>query len=68
MRQQRGMKAAQVADVLEQLRCGSGATIVFAVQGGSFSEGVDYAGEMAIGAFVIGPPPGPRVRGWSKPM
>lgn len=31
-------------------------TIVFAVQGGSFSEGMDYAGEMVIGAFVVGPP------------
>jgi DNA excision repair protein ERCC-2 len=30
--------------------------VVFAVQGGSLSEGVDYAGEMVIGAFVIGPP------------
>jgi DNA excision repair protein ERCC-2 len=26
------------------------------VQGGSFSEGMDYAGEMVIGAFVVGPP------------
>ena len=31
-------------------------TIVFAVQGGVFSEGVDYPGETIIGAFVIGPP------------
>ncbi len=41
---------------MEQLREGSVPTILFAVQGGMFSEGVDYPGEMAIGAFVIGPP------------
>jgi DNA excision repair protein ERCC-2 len=29
---------------------------VFAVQGGTFSEGVDYPGESVIGAFVVGPP------------
>ena len=26
------------------------------MQGGTFSEGVDYPGDMAIGAFVVGPP------------
>jgi len=56
MLQERGMKAAAVAAILERLRGGSTPTIVFAVQGGSFSEGIDYAGEMVIGAFVVGPP------------
>ncbi|WP_173199323.1 ATP-dependent DNA helicase [Geobacter sp. SVR] len=56
LRQERGMRGAQVDEVLERLRSPSGPTIVFAVQGGSFSEGVDYAGEMVIGAFVVGPP------------
>lgn len=56
MRQERGMKAAQVESILEHLRAGSAPTIAFAVQGGSFSEGMDYAGEMVIGAFVVGPP------------
>ncbi len=32
------------------------AKIAFAVQGGSFAEGIDYAGETVIGAFVVGPP------------
>ena len=50
------MKAAQVEAVLEQLREGPPSKILFGVQGGMFSEGVDYPGEMAIGAFVIGPP------------
>ncbi len=56
VRQHREMKAAAVEEVLETLREGKGPTIVFAVQGGSFAEGVDYPGHMAIGAFVIGPP------------
>jgi len=55
-RQERGMRETQVEEMLEQLRSCSVPTIVFAVQGGSFSEGVDYAGEMVIGAFVVGPP------------
>ena len=54
--QQRRMSAAGCDAILEQLRSQSGATVVFAVQGGSFSEGMDYQGEMVIGAFVVGPP------------
>ncbi|WP_232279001.1 ATP-dependent DNA helicase [Geotalea uraniireducens] len=56
LRQERGMKASGVEEILGHLRARSVPTIVFAVQGGSFSEGMDYAGEMVIGAFVIGPP------------
>ena len=50
------MKAAGVDAIVEGLRAQSVPTIVFAVQGGSLSEGMDYAGEMVIGAFVVGPP------------
>jgi DNA excision repair protein ERCC-2 len=56
MGQERGMKGAQVEAILEHLSAANSPTIIFAVQGGSFSEGVDYAGEMVIGAFVVGPP------------
>jgi DNA excision repair protein ERCC-2 len=56
LRQERGMNASRVEEVLDSLRIRSVPTIVFAVQGGSFSEGIDYAGEMVIGVFVIGPP------------
>jgi len=56
LKQERNMKSNQVDAVLDHLRGQNMPTIVFAVQGGSFSEGVDYAGEMALGAFVIGPP------------
>ena len=55
-RQERGINAAGVEAIVENLRSGSEPTIVFAVQGGSLSEGMDYAGEMVIGAFVVGPP------------
>lgn len=56
LRQERGMKGDQLEAVLDHLRAEGTPTIVFAVQGGSFSEGVDYAGKMIIGAFVVGPP------------
>lgn len=56
IRQERNMKASDVEAILDHLRAQSVPTIVFAAQGGSFSEGMDYAGEMVIGAFVIGPP------------
>ena len=56
LRQEREMKAAAVEALLDRLRSGSEPAIVFAVQGGSFAEGVDYAGEMVIGAVVVGPP------------
>lgn len=50
------MPASAVAAVVDALRGREAPTIVFAVQGGSFSEGMDYAGETVIGAFVVGPP------------
>lgn len=56
LRQERNMRGPHVDAALDQLRAGDVPTIVFAVQGGTFSEGVDYPGDMLIGAFVIGPP------------
>lgn len=55
-RQERYMKPADVEALLDHLRAAAEPTIVFAVQGGVFSEGVDYPGRMVIGAFVVGPP------------
>ena len=54
--QERGMGNDQLEAVLDHLRSHAMPTVVFAVQGGSFSEGIDYPGKMVIGAFVIGPP------------
>lgn len=56
IKQSRFMRNDDVEEVLEQLRSGQQPTILFAVQGGVFSEGIDYAGDMVIGAFVVGPP------------
>ncbi len=56
LRQERDMKASGVEAILEQLKDGIAPTIVFAVQGGMLSEGVDYPGDTVIGAFVVGPP------------
>ncbi len=54
--QPRFMKNEDVESVLDILRTKSIPTLVMAVQGGHFSEGVDYPGDMLIGAFVVGPP------------
>jgi DNA excision repair protein ERCC-2 len=56
MKQQRRMAKGDIDLVLETLKDTRFAHIMFAVQGGVFSEGVDYPGEMIIGAFVVGPP------------
>ena len=56
VRQERNMKRLDAAAILESLRRTDTPTLLFAVQGGMFAEGVDYPGEMLIGAFVIGPP------------
>jgi DNA excision repair protein ERCC-2 len=56
LRQEREMSKSAVSGVLKRLLTGGGPLIVFAVQGGMFSEGVDYPGETVIGAFVVGPP------------
>jgi DNA excision repair protein ERCC-2 len=50
------MKRDDIDFILEQMKDILTAHILFAVQGGVFSEGVDYPGKMVIGAFVVGPP------------
>jgi DNA excision repair protein ERCC-2 len=37
------------------LRAKDQPTVCFAVQGGVFAEGVDYPGDMLIGAIIVGP-------------
>jgi DNA excision repair protein ERCC-2 len=53
--QTREMSRAAVESVLAQLRAGDSPMLVLAVQGGVFAEGVDYPGQMLIGAFIVGP-------------
>jgi DNA excision repair protein ERCC-2 len=54
--QERSMSRASADEALEALRAADRPTILFAVQGGIFSEGIDYPGDMAIGVFVVGTP------------
>jgi DNA excision repair protein ERCC-2 len=54
LKQERGMTKDQVASVLQQLKAEQ-SYLLFAVQGGIFSEGVDFPGNMASGAIVVGP-------------
>lgn len=56
LKQNRYMRNEEVESTLELLKVQTSPMILFAVQGGVFSEGVDYAGDMVIGAFVVGPP------------
>ncbi len=56
LKQEREMKVSRVEAILAHLHGRTSPTILFAVQGGIFSEGMDYPGEIIIGAFVIGPP------------
>lgn len=56
LQQTRYMKEQQINALLEQLNQADQPHLVFAVQGGVFSEGLDYIGHLAIGAFVVGPP------------
>jgi DNA excision repair protein ERCC-2 len=50
------MSEADRAWVLQRLQqTGEEPLLIFAVQGGIFAEGVDYPGEMLVGAIIIGP-------------
>ncbi|MBL4848152.1 MAG: ATP-dependent DNA helicase [Planctomycetes bacterium] len=59
LRQQRSMPTADRTAVLERLREGPARgdlpVLLFVVQGGIFTEGVDYPGEACVGAIVVGP-------------
>lgn len=56
LKQNRYMRNEEVEATLDLLKSRTHPMILFAVQGGVFSEGIDYAGDMVIGAFVVGPP------------
>jgi DNA excision repair protein ERCC-2 len=53
--QGRDMKSSLTKNYLDELKYSEKPTLLLGVQGGVFSEGVDYAGDMLIGAFVVGP-------------
>jgi DNA excision repair protein ERCC-2 len=49
------MKAHEVQGYIRVLQEQANPTLILAVQGGVFSEGVDYPGNMLIGAIIVGP-------------
>ena len=53
--QERKMSEAKRRNYLKKLRSSDEKHLLLAVHGGIFSEGVDFTGDMAIGAFIIGP-------------
>lgn len=54
--QTKNMLKIDVDRILENFKRPLQRNILFAVQGGLFSEGLDYPGNMLIGAFIVGPP------------
>ncbi len=55
LKQEREMRRKQIEDYINALKDPETPTVIFAVQGGVFSEGVDYPGDMLIGALIVGP-------------
>ncbi|MBC7371251.1 MAG: ATP-dependent DNA helicase [Bdellovibrionaceae bacterium] len=55
LQQSREMKATTIQSYLNELKTSAKPTLLLGVQGGVFSEGVDYVGNMLIGAFIVGP-------------
>lgn len=55
LKQEREMKLPVVKEYLSLLERADRPTVIFAVQGGVFAEGVDYPGNMLIGALIVGP-------------
>ncbi|MBA2710505.1 MAG: ATP-dependent DNA helicase [Tatlockia sp.] len=56
LRQTRAMCEAEVNDLLLRLKRPGINHLFFAVQGGLYAEGINYHADMAIGAFIVGPP------------
>lgn len=56
LRQTRGMHDKEVNDLLSRLERPGLHHLFFAVQGGMLAEGINYPGDLAIGAFIAGPP------------
>src|SRR5690606_35573008 len=50
-----GASEAMRAQVVEKLRRTERPTLLFAVSGGIFAEGIDLPGEALVGAIVVGP-------------
>jgi DNA excision repair protein ERCC-2 len=55
LKQESEISRERASQIIASLSNSPSPTLVFAVQGGVFAEGVDYPGEMIIGAFIVGP-------------
>ncbi|HEY9793205.1 MAG TPA: ATP-dependent DNA helicase [Candidatus Obscuribacterales bacterium] len=55
LQQRPSMAAADVQKFIDSLRNQDSPTVIFAVQGGVFAEGIDYPGDSLIGALIVGP-------------
>lgn len=55
LQQKAGMTSVDVQKFIDTLRNPGEPTVIFAVQGGVFSEGVDFPGDSLIGALIVGP-------------
>jgi len=53
--QERKMSESKRRNYLRKMKDSNNNNLLLAVHGGIFSEGVDFIGDMAIGAFIIGP-------------
>ncbi len=53
--QEKGISKRRMEDILSRLEGKDSRIVLFAVQGGVFSEGVDYPGDMLSGAIIVGP-------------
>jgi DNA excision repair protein ERCC-2 len=56
LKQTKKMMKTEIDALIAGLQENGVSQLFFAVQGGVFSEGVDYPGNMIIGAFIVGPP------------
>ena len=54
LRQVKNMSRDDIQLIMDRLKDETKPRIIFAVQGGVFSEGIDYPGNMVIGAFIVG--------------
>ena len=55
LRQKPDMQSSEAREWIDKLHKQDYPTIIFAVQGGTFSEGIDYPGNSLIGAIIVGP-------------
>jgi DNA excision repair protein ERCC-2 len=56
LKQEKESNKATVDAFMQEFKTPEQQTVLFAVQGGVFAEGIDYPGDMLIGALIVGPP------------